>query len=232
MHAGREGLRRSPTNTSTSSSLASLACTASSGWCSSLTWIPARVRRRRRAPATLPSPPPSPTATWRPRRLRGVSRSAARARTDGDQLGLVVAAPEARRARGGWRRPRCRRRGGPALRWNSPSARAVASPKMPSTRSVSKPRLHRRCCSSATSSPRSIGVRRYKKRSPSRKPASTRVFQVWGPQTPSTRRPRRRWKASTAARVAGPKSRRRRRGSRGRRSDGAGRRRPRDRGPR
>ena len=32
-----EGLRRSPTNTSTSSSLASLACTASSGWCSSVT---------------------------------------------------------------------------------------------------------------------------------------------------------------------------------------------------
>ena len=30
------------------------------------------------------------------------------------------------------------------------------------------------------------------------------MFQVWGPQTPSTRRPRRRWKASSAARVAGP----------------------------
>ena len=39
-----------------------------------------------------------------------------------------------------------------------------------------------------------------------RKPASTRVFQVWGPQTPSTRRPRRRWKASRAARVVGPKT--------------------------
>ncbi len=50
-----------------------------------------------------------------------------------------------------------------------------------------------------------MGVRRYTKRSPSRKPASTRVFQVCVPQTPSTRRPRRRWNASRAARVAGPK---------------------------
>ena len=32
-------------------------------------------------------------------------------------------------------------------------------------------------------------------------PASTRADQVCGPQTPSTRRPRRYWKASTAARV-------------------------------
>ena len=74
--------------------------------------------------------------------------------------------------------------GTPALRWNSPSARTVASPKMPSMRPVSNPSVHRRCWSSATSSPRSMGVRRYKKRSPSRKPASTRVFQVCAPADP------------------------------------------------
>ena len=47
----------------------------------------------------------------------------------------------------------------PLLRWKSASATAVSGPKMPSTRPASKPRRPSRAWSSATSSPRVIGVR-------------------------------------------------------------------------
>ncbi len=100
--------------------------------------------------------------------------------------------------------PRIASTGSPRLRWKSASAIAVLRPKMPSTRPVSKPRAERRRCRSATSSPRSIARRWYKNRSPSLNPASTNAAQVWGPHVPSTRRPLRCWKASTAARVPGP----------------------------
>ena len=51
--------------------------------------------------------------------------------------------------------------GRPELRWKSATAADGQRPKMPSTRPVSNPRAPRRCWSSATSSPRSIGARRY-----------------------------------------------------------------------
>lgn len=55
---------------------------------------------------------------------------------------------------------RCRRHryvGRPTLRWKSIRARSVSGPKMPSMRPASNPRDPRRSCSSATSSPRSMG---------------------------------------------------------------------------
>ena len=56
--------------------------------------------------------------------------------------------------------PGCRRRAGRCCAGSRPGPATVSSPKMPSTRPVSKPRADRRRCSSATSSPRSIGRRR------------------------------------------------------------------------
>src|SRR5262249_8809495 len=43
-------------------------------------------------------------------------------------------------------------------------------------------------------------------RSPRAKPLSTSTAHVWGPQSPSTTRPRCSWKTRTAAAVAGPNS--------------------------
>ncbi len=94
-HPEVEGLSRSPTKTSTSSSLASLAWTVSSGWCSSVTRMPPQPSRRRRAPVTLPRPPLSPTAdVAAPQGGRGVAQRGPGPH-GGDELGLVVAALQA-----------------------------------------------------------------------------------------------------------------------------------------
>ena len=162
-----------------------------------VTRAPPATSRRRSAPTVVPRPPTSPTATWRPASVGGPWRSCSRSRTVETSSGCWWRACTRRSSRSVVG-PTIPSTGRPALRWNSARAAEVASPKIPSTRPGSKPRAPRRCWSSATSSPRSIGVRRYRKRSPRRKPASTRVSQVWRPQIPSTRRPRRCWKASTA----------------------------------
>ena len=99
---------------------------------------------------------------------------------------------------------RSRRSTRPMLRWNSASATWVLSPKIPSTPPGSNPSPLSRAGRSATSSPCSIGLRRYRSRSPRRKPASTRLDQVCSPQTPSVRRPRWDWNACTAGSRAGP----------------------------
>ena len=134
------------------------AWTESSGWCSSVTAVPPDLQapaeaRRSRCPGPRSRRPPlAPTqGGWRvPQRGPRPHRR--------DQLGVVLPALESQQLVEGrpaddavgrqagvalelaerrrWRRRRCRRPG-----------RVEA-------------RLHRRCCSSATSSPRSIGVRR------------------------------------------------------------------------
>ena len=81
-HPEVEGLRRSPTKTSTSSSLASLAWTASSGWCSSVTQVPPECE-----PAAQRARHAAQTAALADRHAAsragcgGASRRAARART-------------------------------------------------------------------------------------------------------------------------------------------------------
>ena len=148
------GLSRRPTKTSTPTR-----------------WPPWPGWRRRGGAARHPEPPRSGGGAW-PR-----SRSPGRRLADGhvaapqrrrcvaqrgpgphggDQLGLVVAAPR-RISSPRVAPPTMPSTGSPALRWNSARARTVASPKMPSTRPVSNPSVHRRCCRSATSSPRASG---------------------------------------------------------------------------
>jgi hypothetical protein len=97
-------------------------------------------------------------ATRRPDSVRGSLAEALSVADGGDELGrVVVAGAEHAGARAWSRPPAMPSTGRPTLRWKSPSAIDVWSPKMPSTRPVSKPRALRRCCSSATSSPRSMG---------------------------------------------------------------------------
>ena len=96
--------------------------------------------------------------------------------------------------------------GSPTFSWNSRTPRSVRSPKIPSSRPASNPRMLSRSWSPRTSSPRAKGYRRYRTRSPDAYPASTSSCQVSGPTLPSTRRFRSCWNARTAASVAAPNS--------------------------
>jgi len=69
------------------------------------------------------------------------------------------------------------------------SALAVSGPRIPSTRPGSKPRRPSRRWSSATSSPRRLGRRRWSGRSPSTQLASTSACHVTSSHTPSAVRP-------------------------------------------
>ena len=93
----------------------------------------------------------------------------------------------------------------PQLRWKSSRARAVSGPKIPSTRPQSNPRRPSIDCRAPTSSPRRLGAASRSGRSPSRHDASTRASQVTSSQAPWSCRPRPRWKARTASRVAASK---------------------------
>ena len=87
----------------------------------------------------------------------------------------------------------------PQLRWKSSRARAVAGPKMPSTRPQSNPRRPSSVCSVPTSSPRWNGAISRSGRSPSRHDASTSASQVGSSQSPWAWRPRCSWNARTAS---------------------------------
>ena len=161
---------------------------------------------------------PEPAARPRPRARRGRGRR--RGSSCGPRAGAGRGASTPSRGRGRpnrrrtsravrarrWspvRRPRRSRC--PASRWNCRSAASVSGPRMPSSRPASKPSALSRRWSTPTSSPRSIGRRRYSSRSPRRKELSTNAPQVSGPQMPSTRSPRASWNARTASSVAASK---------------------------
>ena len=201
-----EGLSRRPTKTSTSSSLASAAWTASSGWCSSVTRVPPeRQAAAQRAGHAAQAAALADGDVAPAQGAGGVAQ--ARAGPDGgDQLGLVVAALEPQQLAGGWPPRRCRRRGGRRCagtrRARATSGRRRCRPpgrcRSPGCTAAAAGRRRRRPAASGCGgrgSGRPAGNRPRPGRSTS-----------GGPQMPSTRRPRRCWKASTAARVPAPKT--------------------------
>ena len=119
-----------------------------------------RPEGRRTAATRTSSPPSSPMAMRRPSRVAGRLAQPVAVPHRAHELGVAVAGRHPAAARGTSTRPGCRRRAGRRCAGSRPGPGEVSSPKMPSTRPVSKPRADRRRCRSATSSPRSMGRRR------------------------------------------------------------------------
>ena len=174
-----------------------------SGWWWVVTTAPWLTRRRRRAATVASRPPSSPMATRWPARVRGPWRSRSRSRTEVTSSVSSCRVPNPR------------------------SSATVEAPAIPST-------AVRRCAGTRPGPPRS-GRRRSRRPDRCRTQGAQPLLQLsdivapehgrpaveepvsepptgldqgrpgLGPQTPSTRRPRRYWKASTAALVPTPK---------------------------